>query len=251
VGLFLFAGGVILANSKPFCEGLIGTGKALQVNEFVLVQWLAPVASEAPEFIVAIIFALRGYGSIALSSLLAAKLNQWTLLIGMIPGVYSLSSGTLAHPIPMSQLQFEEILLTAAQSLLALFMIANLRLSIRYAVALFVLFTGQLFGPWLVGLQPGAVFMGLQASQMHNVFSFLYIGAAFFLFLEHPSRLPALVKLEIPDADKRECEIALDRGCHEYPRCESCPRKEPYCGRPASACAQSDAYSVPGGVASR
>jgi cation:H+ antiporter len=30
------------------------------VNEFLLVQWLAPIASEAPEFIVAIMFALRG-----------------------------------------------------------------------------------------------------------------------------------------------------------------------------------------------
>jgi cation:H+ antiporter len=55
--MFLFAAGVILANSEPFCEGLVKAGKALHISEFVLVQWLAPVASEAPEFVVALVFA--------------------------------------------------------------------------------------------------------------------------------------------------------------------------------------------------
>jgi cation:H+ antiporter len=224
VALFLFAGVAILANSKPFSEGLIGCGRALKVNEFVLVQWLAPVASETPEFVVAIMFALRGHASIALGSLLSAKLNQWTLLVGMIPGVYAVSSRTLQHPLPMSQFQIEEILLTAAQSLLALFMIANLRLSIRYALALFVLFIAQMFSPWFVSAQPGAAFMGLQAAQMHNVFSLLYIGGAMILLLEHPSRWPALFKLNLASRSRQPCEFALEKGCHEYPHCESCPK---------------------------
>ena len=225
VALFLFAGLVILANAKPFCEGLIGSGRRLGVNEFVLVQWLAPVASEAPEFVVAIMFALRGHAGVALASLLSAKLNQWTLLVGMIPGVYALSSGTLRHAIPMGKFQLEEILLTAAQSLLALFMIANLRLSARYALALFVLFTAQLISPWLLSAQPGASFLGLQAAHMHNVFSLLYIGGALILLLEHPSRWFALFRLNLPGADGKECQFALDMGCHEYPNCADCPRK--------------------------
>jgi cation:H+ antiporter len=224
--LFLFAAFAILGNSKPFCEGLIASGKLLGVNEFVLVQWLAPVASEAPEFIVAIMFALRGDGSIALASLLSAKLNQWTLLVGMIPGVYALSSGTLSHPLPMSTFQLEEILLTAAQSLLALFMIANLRLSTRYAAALFILFTAQLISPWFVGTQPGNAVLGLHAPQMHNVFSLLYIGGALILLLEHPSRWLALFKLKLPTDDRKECQFALENGCHEYPECEACPRQK-------------------------
>jgi cation:H+ antiporter len=227
VGLFLFAGFASLGTAKPCCEGLLASGKLLKVNDFVLVQWLAPVASEAPEFIVAIMFALRGQGSIALASFLSAKLNQWTLLVGMIPGVYSLSSGTLQHPIPMGQFQFEEILLTAAQSLLALFMIANLRLSIRYACALFALFTAQMISPWFVGSQPGDSFMGLHGSQMHNVFSLLYIGGAIILLLEHPSRWVALFKLNLPGADAKECQFALKNGCHEYPCCGSCSRGKP------------------------
>jgi cation:H+ antiporter len=226
-GLFLFAGAAILANAKPFCEGMLASGNLLGVNRFVLVQWLAPIASEAPEFIVGIMFALRGHGSIALGSLLSSKLNQWTLLVGMIPGVYSVSSGTLQHPIPMGQFQFEEILLTAAQSLLGLFMIANLRLSIRYAMALLALFAAQMISPWFVGSQPGVSFMGLHASQMHNVFSLLYIGAALMLLLEHPSRWFSLFRLNLPGAGKRECNFAFERGCHEYPNCGPCARRQP------------------------
>ncbi len=115
---FLFSAGVILANAEPFSEALIATGKAFGINEFLLVQWLAPIASETPEFTVAIMFALRGHAGIALGSLLSAKLNQWTPLVGMIPGVYGLSSGSLKTPIPMGSFQMNEILLTAARSLL-------------------------------------------------------------------------------------------------------------------------------------
>ncbi len=143
-GMFLFAGGAILANSEPFCEGLIGTGRWLGINEFLLVQWLAPIASETPEFVVAIMFALRGQAGIALGSLLSSKLNQWTLLVGMIPAVYGVSHGSLDHPLPMDDFQLREILLTAAQSLLAVVLLAHLRLPMRYAMLLFVLFFAQL-----------------------------------------------------------------------------------------------------------
>jgi cation:H+ antiporter len=63
VSLFLFAAGVILACAEPFAHSLIGAGTELGVDQFLLVQWLAPLASEAPEFIVAILFAIRGKGA--------------------------------------------------------------------------------------------------------------------------------------------------------------------------------------------
>jgi cation:H+ antiporter len=220
--MFLFAGFTILANAKPFCEGLIASGRVLGINEYLLVQWLGPVASEAPEFIVAIMFALRGNGSVALGSLLSAKLNQWTLLVGMIPGVYALSSRTLSHPIPMGDFQIGEILLTAAQSLLALFMIVNLRFSIRYGLVLFALFLGQIVSPSLVELLPGKAFMGLHGPQMHNVFSLLYIGGAIILLVEHPNRWRALFQLELPRAGRTHCPVADEFGCHEYPNCVNC-----------------------------
>ena len=96
--MFLYAAGGILASAEPFCEGLVGTGKVLHINEFFLVQWLAPIASEAPEFVLALVFAWRGQAGMALGSLISSELNQWTLLVGMIPGVYAVSHGSLDHP---------------------------------------------------------------------------------------------------------------------------------------------------------
>jgi cation:H+ antiporter len=192
IGLLLFSAFAILANAKPFSEGLIQTGSVLHVSQFLLVQWLAPVASEAPEFIVAIIFALRGKAGLALGSLLSAKLNQWTLLVGMIPGVYAVSHGGLATPIPMDSFQMHEILLTAAQSLLAVTMLAALRLNIGQALLLFVLFIGQLLIPNLVQDFPHLAFLGLYGEKVHLLFSVLYLIAALTLFLENPERIAAL-----------------------------------------------------------
>jgi cation:H+ antiporter len=193
LGLFLFSAFTILVDSAPFCEALIGTGRVLRISEFVLVQWLAPVASEAPEFVVALMFAWRGQAGLALGSLLSAKLNQWTLLVGMIPGVFALSSGTLTHPLPMGGFQMHEILLTAAQSLLGIVLLAGLRLSIGGGLLLAGLFFGQFLLPLVVEAAPGAVF-GLKADQIHPVFSFLYLAAAAALFLPRPARVVALIR---------------------------------------------------------
>src|SRR5262249_40029143 len=135
--MFVLAAGAILTNAGSFCEGLVGTGRALKINEFLLVQWLAPIASEAPEFTVARVFAWRGQGGLALGSLLSAKLNQWTLLVGMIPGVFAVSHGSMAHPMPMDGLQLQEIMLTAAQSLLGVVLLSSMSLTVSGAALLF------------------------------------------------------------------------------------------------------------------
>jgi cation:H+ antiporter len=192
--LFVFAAGVIVANAEHFSEGLVATGRLWGISEFLLVQWLAPVASEAPEFIVAIMFALRGMGGLALGSLLSAKLNQWTLLVGMIPGVYGVSSGSFVSPMPLDGLQLHEILLTAAQSLLAVGLLAGLKLDIRGAILLFGLFCGQFLAPavpeavWR--LLPGR----LDGTQVHYLFSFLYLGAFVLLLPRSAPRFWALVR---------------------------------------------------------
>jgi len=151
VGLLAFAAGDILANAEVFSESLVASGQVLGIDQFLLVQWLAPIASEAPEFTIAVMFALRGQAGLALGSLLAAKLNQWTLLVGMIPGVYGLSSGGFAAPIPMGSFQMSEIMLTAAQSLLAVLLVAGLRLGAGGALVLCGLFFGQFILPAFFG----------------------------------------------------------------------------------------------------
>ena len=145
--IFVFSALVILGNAESFSEGLIASGKQLHVNEFLLVQWIAPLASEAPEFIVAVMFASRGNAGLALGCLLSSKLNQWTLLVGMIPGVYAVSSGGLSPSINLDTHQFQEILLTAGQSLFAVALLLDLRLHVREAVWLLLLFSLQLLSP--------------------------------------------------------------------------------------------------------
>lgn len=187
--LFIISGATILLNAENFSESLILSGKMLGINEFVLVQWLAPIASETPEFVVAIMLALRGKGGIALGSLLAAKLNQWSLLVGMIPGVYALSAKTLAHPIPFSSFQIHEILLTAAQSILAVVMLVDLKFSIRHASLLFTLFVGQLVSPLIIQSMPQSSWFGFHDFQMHQLFTFLYLISAIVIKIDSPESI--------------------------------------------------------------
>lgn len=191
--MFLFSALVILLNAEPFSENLVSTGTMLGINEFFLVQWLAPIASETPEFLVATMFALRGQAGMALGSLLASKLNQWTLLVGMIPWVYAGSSTQLSHPIPMGAVQMDEILLTAAQSALAVVLLASLRLTFSEALLLFVLFAGQLVSPVVVEYLGGS-FLGVSADHMHMLFSLLYFTIAGALIMVDPGRLRPLWK---------------------------------------------------------
>ena len=173
--MFLYSAGVILANAEPFSESLVATGKVLGINEFLLIQWLAPIASEAPEFTVAVMFTLRGQAGIALGSLLSAKLNQWTLLVGMIPGVYGLSSGSFATPIPMGSFQLNEILLTAAQSLLGVVLLLSLRLDIKGALLLFSLFIGQFLPLNFLGALSGIMPWAVEPAGIHSGFVGLYL----------------------------------------------------------------------------
>ena len=87
------------------------TGQSLGIDEFLLVQWLAPLASEAPEFLIAALLAARGKAGAAMGLLLAAKLNQWTLLVGSLPLAYSFGAGQLAA-LPLDSRQVSEVLLT-------------------------------------------------------------------------------------------------------------------------------------------
>ncbi|MFZ5981297.1 MAG: sodium:calcium antiporter [Candidatus Zixiibacteriota bacterium] len=141
---FLFSGTVIFFVAEPFAESLVETGKVLGVDEFLLIQWLAPIASEAPEFIVAATWAMRGAASSALNALISSKVNQWTLLVGTIPLVFSISSGVFWRPFMLDTFQGHELFLTAAQSIFAVAVLVNLRLSRLDGLLLFVLFASQL-----------------------------------------------------------------------------------------------------------
>ena len=116
-------------------------------------QWLAPLASEAPEFIIAGLFAWRLQTDTALGALVSSKVNQWTLLVGSLPIVFAIS---LAEPARAADRRdaAAELLLTAAQSLFAVAMIVNLRMSLREAWWIFGLFWAQFIASAVGGTGP-------------------------------------------------------------------------------------------------
>ena len=139
---FVFSALVILLSAEHFAEGLVATGQALGINSFFLVQWLAPLASEAPELLVAGLYAWRLWVTNGLTTLISSKVNQWTLLVGTLPLVFAISSRSFSG-LPVDEQQGLELLLTASQSLFAVSILLNLHLSLREGLALFGLFVAQ------------------------------------------------------------------------------------------------------------
>jgi cation:H+ antiporter len=144
IAAFVYAAVVIFAAAEPFAEGLVHTGENLGIDEFILVQWLAPLASESPEFILAGLLAARGRHGAAMTILIASKVNQWTLLIGSLPLAYAISGGSFS-PLDFDARQAEEVYLTAAQSLFAVAIFISLSMAFWEAALLSVLFITQLF----------------------------------------------------------------------------------------------------------
>lgn len=143
VALFVVSAAIILASAEPFAEALVASGTALGIDSYFLVQWLAPLASEAPEFIIAVMFALRGMGAAAIGTLIASKVNQWSLLVGSLPVAYVFGGGGIG--LPMDGRQTEEFVLTATQTLLGVAIIIALRFHWWSALGLALLFGVQFF----------------------------------------------------------------------------------------------------------
>jgi cation:H+ antiporter len=146
LALFAFAAFAIYISAEPFAEGLVHVGRNHGFDEFLLVQWLAPLASESPEFLIAVLFAWKNRASVGMGALLSSKVNQWTLLVGAIPIAFAISSGGLSG-LPLDARQTEELILTSAQSLLATILIADLRFGRNEGLLLGGLFFAQLFFP--------------------------------------------------------------------------------------------------------
>lgn len=143
VGLVLgYAALVIVLCAEPFAESLVRTGEQFGISTFLLVQWVAPLASEAPELVVAGLFAWRLKTNSGLGTLVSSKVNQWTLLVGTLPIVFVVAGGALSG-LPLDRLQREELFLTAAQSAFAVAVLASRSLSVREAWTLFALFVSQ------------------------------------------------------------------------------------------------------------
>lgn len=140
--LFLVGGVGIMFIARPFLHSMLGLATTLGVSQFVFVQWVAPFLSEFPEKVSAFYWARTvRKAPMAFMNMVSSNINQWTLLIGMIPIVYSLSCGGYSAII-FDQHQKTEILLTMAQSILGFLLLANMEFRAFEA--------GGLFGLWLV-----------------------------------------------------------------------------------------------------
>jgi cation:H+ antiporter len=177
--LFVFAGYAIFISAQPFADSLVHVGRSRAIDEFILVQWVAPLASESPEFVIAILFANRMRGGMGLGALISSKVNQWTLLVGALPIAFCMASMSL-RGLPLDARQTEELYLTSAQSLLATFLICNLEISRLEAVMLAALFGVQLVFP---------------SPEVRVAFSVLYLAIFLGLLIHSPIRRRAFVDL--------------------------------------------------------
>ena len=178
---FLIAGVAIFLVAEPFAEGLIEAGVELGLDRRTLVQWLAPLASEAPEFIITGVFAWRLLGAAALGALVSSKVNQWTLLVGTVPLVFNLASYVIGLPIPaalpLDQVQKEDLLLTSAQSAFAVAMLLGLHLSL-----------------WEAGLLTGLFLIQLAIPETHMVVTVIYLVLSVFFVVRNRSHIVAAAR---------------------------------------------------------
>ena len=159
LALFAYSGFVILVAVKPFAKGLEVLGPQLGVSSFFMIQWVAPLASESPEFIATAYLVRKARTTASFNALISSKLNQWTLLIGTLVVVYSVSLG-FYDALAFSQRQAGEIWLTAAQSFFAVTLLLDFSISIREALALLGLFLVQ-FHPLFQQYEGLLLFSGL------------------------------------------------------------------------------------------
>lgn len=140
---FVVAALVIIAVAEPFATSLIELGEAVGVSEFLLVKWLAPLASEAPELLIASLFAWRLAARTGIGALISSKVNQWTLLVGTLPIVFAIFAREFVG-LPLNRVQQIELWVTAAQSVFAVAIIAGRSMSRKEAWAMLALFGAQL-----------------------------------------------------------------------------------------------------------
>ena len=181
------AAGVILLAAEPFAESLVASGRRLGIDEFLLIQWLAPLASEAPAVTIAILFVLDGRARAGLTTLISDKINQWTLLVGMLPIAMSIGAGQVMS-LPLDARQHEEFFLTAAQSVFALVLLLSWRLGPWGAAALAALFLIQLGLAFFYQAEPEREIAVL------TKMAWVYLELAAVLLIFNAKQLPLLIR---------------------------------------------------------
>ena len=154
VGLAIgWSAAVIVSSAEPFVHGLEELGRDVGISEFFLIQWLAPLASESPEFLAALYLVWRGSAGMGINMLVSSKVNQWTLLIASLPLGFIAGGGAISGLDLGADggRQTAELFLTAAQSAFGVMLILDRSLTARAAFALLGLFFAQLLTQFFIG----------------------------------------------------------------------------------------------------
>jgi cation:H+ antiporter len=148
-GLFVGGGLLLFLAAHPFVGSLEALALSIGISEFVFIQWVAPFLSEFPEFFSAFRWAKSvRKAPMALMNLVSSNINQWTMLVAMIPVAYAFGQGHV-QTIPFDAMHRTEILLTILQSLLGVVLLLNMRFSAGEAAVLFALWVLQFAVPSL------------------------------------------------------------------------------------------------------
>ncbi len=172
--LFFTGGTLIYFTAEPFLGSLVAVGAAVGIPSFVMIQWLAPVISEFPELASTFYFAKQEEKApMALMNIVSSNINQWTLLVAMLPVVFSISRGT-PSAIVFDAEQRTELILTIGQSFAGLAFLLNMEFAWWEAVGMFGLFAAQFVLPSLLGSEARVVIA---------VIFFVWAGLEFVRFL--------------------------------------------------------------------
>src|SRR5919106_2299782 len=99
LALGLLAVVVVLMIAPPFVDALLETGTSLGLDPYFLIQSVVPVATEAPEFVIAAVLVRHQRPALAVGLFLASAVSQWTLAIGLLPLAYFAGGGGISFPV--------------------------------------------------------------------------------------------------------------------------------------------------------
>jgi cation:H+ antiporter len=147
------------------------------------------LVSKVPFIVVVAAFSMRARTDRATSALLAAQIGQLTVLTASVPLAFYLQ-GLLrgdAGSLALDGRQSSELLLTSAQTLFMVVVVARMSVSSRGAMAIFGLFVLQ---SALAFAQPRG-----ESTTAQDLMSALYIGAAVLAISRDRSRLQTLLAM--------------------------------------------------------
>ena len=166
----MIGGGLIYVSTDPFIGSLFGISNTLGLPTFIFIQWVFPFVTEFPEGLSTFYFARTVIRApMALMNMVSSNINQWTLLVAMLPVVLSLSAGRVTA-LPMDHQQSLEVLMTVAQQLVGMLFLVNMELAWWEAATLFVLW----FIQFVASSIPSGTPIGEIAAHVHGWITVTY-----------------------------------------------------------------------------